>query len=144
MQTKQFYAALEHGRITEAIRAAELRTSGEIRVFVAKRPTEDAIRAAQAEFHRLRMDATQERNGVLIYVAPRSQTYAIIGDQGIHEKCGQSFWGQVAEAMRSHFVAGRYTEGIVHGIHEAGGILQQHFPRRRDDINELPNEVVEG
>lgn len=144
MQAKEFFNTLEHPRITEAIQQAELRTSGEIRVFVARRPTEDPVRAAQAEFHRLGMDSTQEHNGVLIYVAPRSQTFAIIGDQGIHEKCGQSFWGQVAEAMRSHFVAGRHTEGIVHGIHEAGSLLAQHFPRRPDDRNELSDEVVEG
>lgn len=144
MQTKVFYNALEHSRITEAIREAELRTSGEIRVFVAKRPSEDPVRAAQAEFRKLGMHATQERNAVLIYVAPRSQTFAIIGDQGIHEKCGQSFWGQVAEAMRSHFLAGRYTDGIVHGIAEAGTLLGQHFPRRPDDKNELPDDVVEG
>ncbi len=144
MHHKHFHSALEHGKIVEAIRAAELRTSGEIRVFVAKRPTEDPVRAAQAEFHRLGLDATQEHNGVLIYVAPRSQTFAIIGDRGIHEKCGQNFWGQVAEVMRSHFMAGRYTDGIVHGVQEAGVILQQHFPRRSDDINELPDEVAEG
>ncbi len=144
MQTKVFYDALEHARISDAIRHAELRTSGEIRVFVAKRHSEDPVRAAQAEFRKLRMHVTRDRNAVLIYVAPRSQTFAIIGDQGVHEKCGQSFWGEVAQAMRSHFVAGRYTDGIVHGVAEAGALLSQHFPRHPDDRNELPDDVAEG
>lgn len=144
MQTKQFLNALEHTQIAEAIGEAELRTSGEIRVFVAKAATEDPVRAAQAEFHRLKMDATAEHNGVLIYIAPKSQTFAIIGDKGIHEKCGQPFWGQVAEAMRMDLAAGRYTDAIVYGIHEAATRLSEYFPRRPDDRNELPNEVVEG
>ena len=144
MHPKDFYKQLEHPRITEPIRAAELKTSGEIRVFIAKRPTDDPVRAAQAEFLKLKMDATKEHNAVLIYVAPKSHTFAIIGDKGVHEKCGQSFWGQVARAMQSHFAAGRHTDAIVHGIHEAGTLLGQHFPRQPDDKNELPDEVVES
>ena len=144
MKVKPFYNALEHQRITEAIRAAELKTSGEIRVFIAKRPSDDPVRAAQAEFLKLKMDATREHNAVLIYVAPKSQTFAIIGDKGVHEKCGQSFWIQVAQAMQSHFTAGRHTDGIIHGIQEAGALLGQHFPRQADDKNELSDEVVEG
>lgn len=143
MKAKHFYNSLDHARITQAIQAAEGRTSGEIRVFLARHPSDDPIRAAQAEFLRLRMDATRERNAVLIYVAPRSQTFAIIGDKGVHERCGQSFWGEVAEAMRLHLSAGRHTDAIVHGIQETGTLLSQHFPRRPDDQNELPDEVVE-
>ncbi len=143
MKTKHFFNSLDHARITEAIKAAELCTSGEIRVFVARRPSHDPVRAAQAEFLKLRMDATKERNAVLVYVAPKSQTFAIIGDKGVHEKCGQDFWSQVAQAMRSHFTAGHHTDAIVHGIQEAGALLSEHFPRQSDDKNELSDEVID-
>jgi uncharacterized membrane protein len=45
--------------------------------------------------------------------------------------------------MRPHFQAQRFTDAIVHAVREAGSLLKQHFPRRPDDRNELPNAVEE-
>ncbi len=141
MQLKEFIGVLEKERISEAIALAEKRTSGEIRVFVSRKVEDDPVSAAQREFARLGMAKTKLRNAVLLFVAPKSQTFAIVGDQGVHEKCGQSFWGEVAEAMRTHFLAGHHTDAIIHGIHEAGDLLAKHFPHHPDDIDELPNTV---
>ena len=87
------------------------------------------------------MTRTRERNAVLLYVAPRSRTFAIIGDEAVHAKCGEPFWRSIAEAMTTHFLAGNFTEGILHGIDRAGALLAEHFPRRPDDQNELPDAV---
>jgi uncharacterized membrane protein len=144
MQTKQFITRLDNGRIVEAIGSAEKLSSGEIRVFVAKKKIDDPVRAAQIEFHRMRMDRTALRNGVLLFIAPESQSFAIVGDQGIHEKCGQAFWCEVAEAMRASFVADDFTTGVIRGIEAAGKALAQHFPRSPDDVNELPDQVEQG
>ncbi|MFO1487862.1 MAG: TPM domain-containing protein [Verrucomicrobiota bacterium] len=81
MNANDFLNQLQHDSIVAAIRAAELQTSGEIRVFVSRKNVSDAVTAAQAEFARLEMHRTRERNGVLIYVAPLSQTFAVIGDR---------------------------------------------------------------
>jgi putative membrane protein len=43
--------------------------------------------------------------------------------------------------MASHFRESRFTEGIVQGVRKAGAILAEHFPRRSDDTNELPDRV---
>ena len=59
--------------------------------------------AAQAQFTALEMHKTSEKNGVLIYVAPRVQKFAVIGDKGVHERCGQEFWEIVASEMTVHF-----------------------------------------
>lgn len=144
MHSKHFIRTLHHERIVHAIGEAEKLTSGEIRVFIAKKHIDDPVRSAQSEFERLGMTRTQQRNGVLLYIAPVSQSFAIIGDQGIHEKCGQTFWCEVAEAMRGKFIEGQYTDGVIHGIQTAGQVLKQHFPRQKKDINELPDEIVEG
>jgi len=144
MRTKNFVAKLDHERIVRAIAAAEQQTSGEIRVFVQHGEVADAIEAAQGRFERLGMTATSERNGVLIFVAPRSQMFAVIGDSGIHERCGDEFWQRLVEAMRQHFRAENFTDAVVHAIDRTGELLSQHFPRRSDDRNELPNEVEEG
>lgn len=136
--------SIDHERVVAAIAAAELRTAGEIRVFISKAPAPRAVEAAQAQFERLGMTRTAARNGVLIFVAPASRTFAIIGDTAIHEKCGEPFWRLLAAAMEIHFKRGEFTEGLVHGIERAGTLLAEHFPRSPDDRNELSNEIEHG
>jgi uncharacterized membrane protein len=89
------------------------------------------------------MTKTRDRNGVLIFVAPRAQKFAVIGDLGVHEKCGDLFWQTLTQAMRAHFQAENFTDAVLHAIRETGELLAQHFPRRPNDRNELPNTVEE-
>jgi uncharacterized membrane protein len=145
MQTKAFLNALDHERIVKAIAQAEACSRAEVRVHVSNQAVDDPQKAAAAQFEKLGMTRTSERNGVLIYVAPRSRKFAILGDSGIHQSCGQSFWQDVAAAMEADFRAGRFTDGIVKGVARAGEALGTHFPRREGvcDINELKDEVSE-
>jgi uncharacterized membrane protein len=141
MKEKAFLEQLQNDQIVAAIRAAEAKTSGEIRIFISRKETGDPLSAAAAEFTRMGMTQTAERNGVLIFVAPRSQKFALLGDQGIHERCGENFWREVAEQMTAHFQKSEFTAGIVSAIQKAGTLLAEHFPRRADDQNELPDAV---
>lgn len=142
MKAKQFHERLREPEIVSAIRAAERKTSGELRVFIShKTDVADPVTAAQQEFARLGMAHTRERNGVLIFLAPGPRQFAVIGDAGVHARCGDAFWRELAQAMTAHFRAGEFTEGIVQGIHRAGELLAEHFPRRPDDANELPDRV---
>lgn len=132
---------LDERRVVEAIARAEERTSGEIRVVVSARKIDDPVAAAKEHFERLGMTRTAERNGVLIFAAAGSHTFAVIGDQGIHEKCGDAFWRALADTMTEHFKRGDHTGALLVGIERAATLLAQHFPRRPDDRNELPNEL---
>lgn len=145
MQTKSFLGALDHERIVKAIQDAEARSRGEVRVHVSRQAVEDAQSAAARQFEALGMTRTAERNGVLLFVAPVSQTFAVIGDEGIHARCGPDFWKDVAAAMETDFRAGRYTDGIVKGVARVGEALATHFPRKEGtaDANELSDEVTE-
>ena len=156
MQTKSFLGALDHERIVKAIQDAEARSRGEVRVHVStravedapppSRPSEAAVQAAAARrFEALGMTRTAERNGVLLFVAPVSQTFAVIGDEAIHARCGPDFWKEVAAAVEADFRAGRFTDGIVKGVARVGEALATHFPRTPGaaDTNELPDEVTE-
>lgn len=142
MKTRAFLNQLQHDEIVAGIRAAEQRTSGEIRVCVSHKTTDDPVAAARKEFVRLGMARTTQRNGVLIFVAPRSHRFAIIGDTAIHERCGDPFWQEVAAEMSGRFKRGEFTAGIVHAVQKAGELLAQHFPRKDDDRNELSDQVV--
>ncbi len=134
---------IDHARVVSAIHAAEQRTSGEIRVVVSRQKAPDAMAAAQSQFDRLGMAKTAARNGVLIFIAPGSRTFAVIGDTAVHEKCGDAFWRELADAMAEHFRRGEFTAGLIHGIDRAGALLAEHFPRQSDDRNELPDDVEE-
>jgi uncharacterized membrane protein len=143
MKAKHFLGRLDHDRVVAAIRAAEQRSRGEIRVHVSRQKVEDPQRAAAAVFEKLGMTATAERNGVLLFVAPASQRFAVVGDRAIHEKCGEGFWKDVASTMEEDFRQGRFTDGIVKGVTKAGDALAAHFPRAGPDRNELSDEVSE-
>lgn len=145
MRTRTFLDALDHERIVKAIGEAEGRSRGEVRVHVSGKAVDAVEAAAARQFEALGMTRTAERNGVLVFVAPVSQTFAVVGDSGIHARCGADFWKDVASAMENDFRAGRYTDGIVKGVARAGDALAAHFPRQASDadMNELPNQVSE-
>jgi uncharacterized membrane protein len=134
---------IDHPRLVAAIAAAEQHTSGEIRVVLARHAAADPVAAAQIQFERLGMTRTRHRNGVLIFVAPQSHTFAVIGDTAVHEKCGDAFWLELTAALTGHFKRGDFTGGLVHGIERAGALLAQHFPRTASDQDQLPNHVEE-
>ena len=145
MRTKEFLSTLEHDRIVQAIRATESKTSGEIRVFVQRgKLSVDPLIVAQKKFQRLGMHKTRERNAVLIFVAPRAHKFAVVGDNAIHEKCGEQFWQHVVDGMRIHFQNEKFSQAVIEAINEIGKVLAQHFPRTSTDANELPDDVIDG
>ena len=138
-----FHANIRESEITAAIAAAESKTTGEIRVFVSRHKYPDPLPIAQKHFEKLGMTKTAHRNGVLIFIAPKSKTFALLGDTAIHEKCGDAFWQSLRDEMIPHFKEGKYTEGVVHAISKAGVLLAEHFPvKPGEGKDELPNEVV--
>jgi len=144
MKTKLFLSRLDDDRIVNAIAQAEARTSGEIRVFVTHkeiREAESALERAKARFLKLGMDKTRDRNAVLIYFAPRSRQFAVVGDTAVHAQCGDAFWQLLTATMGEALREQRFTEAVVTAVEKCGTLLAEHFPRRPDDTNELPNEV---
>jgi uncharacterized membrane protein len=129
MHPKKFIKQLPHDTLITAIRDAENMTSGEIRVLISHRSVEYPVAAAQKEFVSLGMTKSPERNGVLIFVAPRTRKFAVIGDEGVHAKCGDEFWLELAKVMTDYFRKSEFTEGIIHGVRKAGELLAEHFPR---------------
>jgi uncharacterized membrane protein len=127
--------------VAAAIAEAEAATSGEIRVHLDARCPGDALARAALVFERLGMHRTAARHGVLIYVSIEDHKVAVLGDRGIHERVGQAYWDGLLQAVLEHFRARRFREGLVHAVAEVGAELRRHFPRRPDDVNELPDRV---
>jgi uncharacterized membrane protein len=144
MRSGEFLSKLEHDRIVHAIREAESKTSGEIRVYVQRgKLSADPLMVAQKQFQKLRMNKTQERNAVLIFVAPRAQKFAVVGDKAIHEKCGDEFWQRIVKGMGAHFQNEKFSHALVEAINEIGKVLAAHFPKTSKSANELPDDIVQ-
>jgi uncharacterized membrane protein len=144
MRTKEFLRKLEHHRIVSAIQDAELKSSGQIRVHIQRGALDgDPLAAAQKKFHTLKMHDTRERNAVLIFVAPRAHKFAVVGDQAIHEKCGEQLWRRLVEQMQAHFRNEKFTDALVEAIQEIGKVLAERFPGKHIGGSELPDTITE-
>lgn len=143
---KEFFVESEKQRIVEAVRMAEQKTSGEVRVFVESHCRYvDAIDQAAIIFFRLQMDKTELRNGVLVYVATKDKQVAVFGDEGIYQKVTQKFWDNEVKKMLAHFKNDNVPQGIIDVVGDIGQALHLHFPYdATTDKNELPDDIVFG
>jgi len=139
--------------VKEAVKAAELETSGEIRVSVFKdfpkelkeTEPEEALRTlAHQQFAQLGITNTKLDNGVLILLVVKPRRFIIWGDTGINEVIPEGRWQELAGTMSSFFREKRFKEGLCQVVTEVGQILKEHFPYQKDDIDELPDEVHLG
>ncbi len=140
----KFFSKAEEVTIVEAIRRAELATSGEIRVHIEMGAEAPAIPVATRIFRELGMDKTADRNGVLILLAVDRREFAIIGDEGIDKVVSEDFWDTERDVLQHHFRKGEFAQGIALAIEQVGAKLKQFFPYQSDDVNELPDEISYG
>lgn len=143
MARDQFTRAEEES-ITQAIKGAELNTSGEIQVHIENHCKGDVLDRASEIFAVLKMHKTELRNGVLFYLAMKDHKFAILGDAGINNKVPKNFWDEIKEHMSLHFQQGNLVAGLCEGINMAGSELKHHFPYQKNDINELPDDISFG
>jgi len=87
------------------------------------------------------MHQTEQRNGVLFYLAVHDRKFAILGDAGINRLVPANFWDEIKETLLGYFKEGKFTEGLTKGILMAGEQLKANFPYQKDDVNELSNEI---
>ena len=141
MKPTKFFTEEEKGTIKEAIAEAELNTSGEIRVHIEGLCADNVLDRAAYVFEKLEMHKTEQRNGVLFYLAVKNRKFAILGDAGINKVTPANFWENIKEAMAGYFKENKFAEGLIAGIKMAGEKLKAHFPYKEDDVNELPDDI---
>jgi uncharacterized membrane protein len=144
MKPSTFFTKEQKKQITDAIKDAELNTSGEIRLHVEKRCKVDALDRAAYIFDKLKMHKTEKRNGVLFYLAVDDRKFAILGDAGINAVTPENFWDEIKDTVLGYFKEGKYADGLAKGIRMAGEALKEHFPYQTDDVNELSDDISFG
>jgi len=144
MNVEQYFSEENKLQIANAIRVAETNTSGEIRVHVEKRCKDDVLDRAAYIFEKLEMQKTEQRNGVLFYLAVEDKKFAILGDVGINQKVQSDFWEKTKELVLENFKNSTVADGLAKGIIMAGEQLKDHFPYQADDVNELSDDISYG
>ena len=141
-KSEEFLTKSEEKEIVSAIEITEKNTSGEIRVHIEESNTIPPVERAQEVFHFLKMVEAEMKNGVLFYICMLSKSFAIIGDKGINDLVAPNFWNSTKDHVIEKFKEGKYKDGLVNGIIEAGEQLKKHFPyNHEEDTNELSNEI---
>lgn len=104
---------------------------------------EVARTAALAQFMAHGVHLTEDRTGILIYVALANRRVEIVADAGINRKVSQDALDELARDVIRAAREDRLVEGLVTAVNDAGSLLARHFPPRATDRNELPDRVVE-
>ena len=86
---------------------------------------------------------THGRTGVLIYLSLAEHRAEIVADDAIAAKVSPEVWGAAMATLVGEIRAGRPGAGLVGAIGQVGAVLAEHFPRAEDDINELPDRLIE-
>ncbi len=145
-KSKPVFSTADSERIVAAIREAEKATSGEVRVFIEKKnPLVSTLERAAEIFYDLKMQETDHRNGVLLYLATDHHEVALFGDEGIHQALGSAWWEKEVQEMLQYFKKEDLPTGIIRCIEHVGRALQEKFPYEAStDRNELPDEIIFG
>lgn len=142
---KELFTDEQRRQIEDAIREAELATSGEIQVHIEYTCKIDPLDRAAQVFKTLKMHRTKLRNGVLFYLAYQDHKFAILGDAGINSRVPVGYWDDIKNAILPFFKSGDFSGGLSTGILMAGKQLKAHFPYKEgEDINELPDSISFG
>ena len=86
---------------------------------------------------------TAGRTGILIYLSMAERRAEIIGDEAITKVTTPETWGEAMTALLMDVKEGRVADGIVAAVERVGVVLAEHFPRTADDINEIPDKLIE-
>lgn len=86
---------------------------------------------------------TTGRTGILIYLSLRERRAEIVADEAISSQVDPEVWGDAMTAMLAELRQGHVADGMIAAIRKVGDVLQTHVPRADDDVNELPDRLIE-
>lgn len=86
---------------------------------------------------------TAGRTGILIYLSMAEHRAEIVADEAILNVTDEHAWGEAMASLVGEVRQGRPADGIVAAIQRVGVVLAEHFPRSADDVNEIPDKLIE-
>jgi putative membrane protein len=86
---------------------------------------------------------TSGKTGILIYLSMRERRAEIVADEAITSKVAPEAWGEAMAAMLAELKQGHVGAGMAAAVERVGTILAEHLPHQADDVNELPDRLIE-
>jgi putative membrane protein len=108
----------------------------------AGRQAEAVSERALVAFYQQGLYRTREETGILIFISLLERKVWILGDRGINEKIPPGYWKSLADELARGIRSGAAAETLCHVVSACGAELARDFPRRADDRNELPDEIL--
>ena len=85
---------------------------------------------------------TAGQTGVLIYVSLYERMVAVLADQVVSDKLGQTSLNELRDMLIVGLRDGKVTNAFCQTIQAAGQRLAPVLPRQADDANELPEALI--
>ncbi|MCD6582595.1 MAG: TPM domain-containing protein [Desulfuromusa sp.] len=86
---------------------------------------------------------TRDRTGILILISLFEHRVQVLADSGINAKVPEHTWEEIVDTIINGLKTGNTCAATCQAIERCGELLQEHFPRKHDDTDELPNLIVE-
>lgn len=102
------------------------------------------VRARAIDLFKVGTEAkTIGRTGVLLYLSLKEHRADIVADEAIAAKVSADVWGDAMAALIEQVRAGRPGQGMADAVSQMGVVLAEHFPKGDDNVNELPDRLIE-
>jgi len=86
---------------------------------------------------------TRDRTGILILISLFERRVQVLADSGINAKVAEQTWDEIVSLITTGLKKGDACAALCQAISRCGELLQDHFPVRADDTNELPNLIID-
>jgi len=107
-----------------------------------KRLEETVMERAVRAFYEKELYKTKDESGILIFISLLEHRVWILGDRGINAKIAPDFWRGIASDLSAGIKKKEYGKSVCQAISKCGEELSRFFPIKKDDINELTDEVI--
>ncbi len=105
--------------------------------------TEEVKEKALVSFLEQGLHETRDRTGILILISLFEHRVQVLADSGINAKVPQNTWDEIVAIIIAGLKSDDACTAVCRAIERCGQLLEENFPRKDDDTNELSNLIIE-
>lgn len=105
--------------------------------------TTEVEEKARVSFVENGLHQTRDHTGILILISLFERRVHILADSGINAQVPQETWDEIVTMITAGLKSGNACAALCQAIDKCGDLLEESFPVKADDTNELPNLIIE-
>jgi len=86
---------------------------------------------------------TRDKTGILIFISLFERRVHVLADRGINDVVATNTWDGIVQTVTDGIRRGEACEALCKAIESCGQLLEEHFPVKADDTDELPNLIIQ-